>query len=212
MSEYRQTILKSSTRLGVIAFAAVGLLSAIFAVTEERIREQERRAQLRVLQEVLPTHMYDNDLLADRTLVIDQALLGNALPKAAYRGRLGGRPSVLALEVTAARGYNGNIDLIVGIQLDGTLSGVRVVRHKETPGLGDGIDTQVSDWILQFTGLSLDSPAEERWAVKRDDGDFDQFTGATITPRAVVTAARDALVFYRHNRDQLFKAESVESE
>ena len=110
--------------------------------------------------------------------------------------------SALIFPVTATDGYSGIIKLLVGINIDGTLAGVRVVSHKETPGLGDAIEIQRSDWILSFNNKSLDNPTGKGWAVKRDGGVFDQFTGATITPRAVVKAVHLSLIYFdRHKKD-----------
>ena len=109
------------------------------------------------------------------------------------------------LETVAPDGYNGSIRLLVAINLDSTLAGVRVVQHRETPGLGDAIDAQRSDWILGFDGKSLTTPPRKDWKVKRDGGDFDQFTGATITPRAVVKAVKKALLYFQANGHGLFE-------
>ena len=110
----------------------------------------------------------------------------------------------MVLKFNAVDGYNGNITLLAGINRDGSLRGVRVVSHKETPGLGDAIEAEKSDWIRAFSGRSLRDPAAEQWTVQRDGGEFDQFTGATITPRAVVNAVRMALEYYEANRGRLF--------
>jgi electron transport complex protein RnfG len=106
--------------------------------------------------------------------------------------------------VVARGGYAGDIELLVGVRADGRVAGVRVVEHHETPGLGDGIEADKSDWIRGFDGRSLGDPPREDWAVRRDGGDFDQFTGATITPRAVVEAVRDTLIYFEDHRDQVF--------
>ena len=121
----------------------------------------------------------------------------------AYVARKNGKAHTIILPVTAPDGYTANIDMIVGIKLDGSLAGVRVVNHKETPGLGDKIEAKKHPWILQFPGLSLLNPKEDSWAVKKDGGEFDQFTGATITPRAVVRAVRLALTFFQKHGKEL---------
>lgn len=117
----------------------------------------------------------------------------------------------MVLSPVAPDGYNGAIKLLVAVRTDGSLAGVRVVSHRETPGLGDPIDTDKSDWIFAFDGRSLDNPSEARWKVKRDGGDFDQFTGATITPRAVVKAVYQTLIFFERHKDRLFEQESGSS-
>ena len=116
----------------------------------------------------------------------------------------GDSPIALVMATTAPDGYSGSIRLLVGINIDGSLSGVRVVAHRETPGLGDAIDEDRSDWIRIFDGKSLQDPPEERWAVRKDGGAFDQLTGATVTPRAVVKAVRQALLYYREHQQALF--------
>jgi electron transport complex protein RnfG len=122
-----------------------------------------------------------------------------------YRARKYGWPVAVVLAPVAPDGYNGTIRLLVAIKMDGTLAGVRVIQHRETPGLGDAIEAERSDWILGFDGKSLNDPVQEKWKVKRDGGDFDQFTGATITPRAVVKAVNKALLYFRLHGHSLFE-------
>jgi electron transport complex protein RnfG len=129
-----------------------------------------------------------------------------------YRARLHGEPVALVIAAVAPDGYSGTIRLLVGINVDGSLSGVRVVAHRETPGLGDAIEEERSDWILGFTGKSLQNPPLQKWAVKKDGGAFDQLTGATITPRAVVKAVRQALLYYRDQKDALFAQNETTSQ
>ena len=138
--------------------------------------------------------------------VADAALLGNAEPTDVHVGTLAGEPSVFLFMVTAPDGYNGPIGLLVGVDRTGTVSGVRVVSHRETPGLGDAIELDRSDWIDGFAGRSLHNPPIARWGVRVDGGQFDQLTGATITPRAVVTAVRNTLVYFDDQRDELLGA------
>lgn len=192
----------------LVAFAACGalLVALTWRTTEERIAANERAFLLRSLDDVLPEGAYDNAVHEDAITVSDPALLGSAAPVAVYRARLGGRPAGVVITPVAPAGYSGPIRLMVGILADGTISGVRVVAHRETPGLGDKIEVERNDWILDFNGRSIGHPPLERWAVRRDHGEFDQFTGATITARAVVSAVRDALLYFQSNRDGLFAA------
>ncbi len=196
-------IARSGGVLGLFAVVAAGLLAGTHALTAEPIRHAEQQRLLRQLQEVLPRGAYDNDVAADRLQLSVPALHG-AAPLSVYRARRQGTPVAAVLTVTAADGYSGPIDLLVGIGADGRLTGVRVVGHRETPGLGDKIDAERTDWILAFTGRSLRDPAAARWAVRKDGGDFDQFAGATITPRAVVKAVRDTLHYFDQHREALF--------
>ena len=194
------------TGLFLFLFAIVGTAFVAFTyeATAERIADNERAALLRRLREIIPPEMHDNDLYHDTIEVRDRALLGTDAPVTVYRVRKGGRPIAVVLTAVAPDGYSGTIKLLIGILFDGTVVGVRVVAHHETPGLGDAIEVERSDWIIRFSGRSLGNPAPERWKVKRDGGVFDQFTGATITPRAVVNAVRLALVYFSRHETQLF--------
>jgi len=194
----------------------VGLMLALFAIsatalvalTEENTREQiaanEREALLEAINVLVPKDKFDNQILQDTLDLTATDALGTTSTTSVYRARKNGEPVAAVFTVIAPDGYSGSIRMLVGIYYDGTLAGVRVINHKETPGLGDKIDAKRNDWILQFEGLSLDNPDKTQWQVKKDGGQFDQFTGATITPRAVVNALRGALTYFKANRDKLF--------
>jgi electron transport complex protein RnfG len=201
---YRQVLI---TAFILLMFALIGtaLVAYTFENTRERIAANERAALLQKLNRLIPPERYDNVLLKDTTQARDEKLLGTRDPVMVYRARKAGRPVALVLAPVAPDGYSGTIRLLVGINVDGTLSGVRAVSHHETPGLGDAIDEDRSDWIHSFDGKSLTSPPLNRWKVRKDGGDFDQFTGATITPRAVVKAVRNALLYYREHKEMLFE-------
>jgi len=200
---YRQIII---TTIILLMFAVIGtaLVSYTFDSTRDRIAANERATLLRKLHRLIPPGRHDNILLDDAIEVRDKGLLGTDKPVMVYRARKDGKPVALVIAPIAPDGYSGSIKLLVGINIDGTLSGVRAIAHRETPGLGDGIDEEHSDWILRFSGLSLENPPLERWKVRKDGGDFDQLTGATITPRAVVRAVRNALLYYRKHQEALF--------
>lgn len=191
-------------------FAIVG--TALVALTEnathQRIADNELAYLLRTLNEVVPASAYDNRMFADTIEVIDPDLLGTAEPVTVYRATRAGQPVAVILTPVAPVGYSGPIRLLVGIDASGVITGVRAVEHQETPGLGDAIEAERSDWVLDFNGRSLSNPALGRWAVRRDGGDFDQFTGATVTPRAVVEAVRDALLYFEANRERLLSGET----
>lgn len=155
------------------------------------------------LADVLPPALYDNDPLADRIEVRDP-LLGSERSMSVLRARLHGQPTALVLEAIAPNGYGGPIRLRIGIRYDGTIIAVRVLEQHETPGLGDKIEIAKSNWIARFTGRSLREPADDKWRVHRDGGDFDQLAGATVTSRVVVEAVEKALQFYARNRAGLF--------
>ncbi len=195
-------ILRAGALLALFAVVGVGLVAFVHEHTQARIAANERAYLRRELNEILPQSAYDNDLLSD-TVSLDDPALGPG-PATAYLAWKAGRPAAVVFTVTAPDGYNGAIRMLVGIRYDGTLAGVRVVSHHETPGLGDRIDTRHGDWILGFAGRALGDPPLERWAVRRDGGAFDQFTGATITPRAVVGAVKRALLYFSQHRDALF--------
>ena len=201
--QYRQIII---TTIILLLFAVAGttLVAYTFEKTRDQIAANERATLLRKLHRLIPADQHDNVLLEDTITARDEALLGSEEPVMVYRARRNGEPVALVIAAIAPDGYSGSIKLLVGINVDGTLSGVRVIAHRETPGLGDAIDENRSDWIYIFDGKSLQAPDVDRWAVKKDGGDFDQLTGATITPRAVVKAARNALLYYRDHQEALF--------
>jgi len=204
-------ILRSAAILGLVAILGTSLLAGVDRLTARRIAEQEKRVILEQLGQIIPDH-YDNPLLQDRISFQDEQHFPNGQTVTAYRARRQEEPLAIVMKFQAVSGYNGNITLLAGINFDGSLRGVRVISHKETPGLGDGIETEKSDWILNFAGKTLQDPEPRKWAVRRDGGDFDQFTGATITPRAIVDAVFQALRFFDSNREFLFEepAETAE--
>lgn len=188
----------------VAAAAAAALGAYAWQNTGERIARNERAYALRQLDEIVPPEAYDNDPFEDMTTALDPDLLGSDAPLPVYRTRRGGEPVAAIMTVVAPDGYSGPIYLLVGIRYDGTLAGVRVTRHSETAGLGDQIEVEESDWILAFEGRSLGDPPLEQWRLEINGGVFDKFTGATITPRAVVKAVRGALVYFDTHRNELF--------
>ena len=195
--------------LTAFAILGIGLVAITKEVTAERIAEQQLRALLSGLNEIIPAQRYDNDLAKDSTTVQDVLLLGGSRERNIYRARKNGKPIAVVISTAALDSYSGTaIEMLVGINVDGSVAGVRVVNHRETPGLGDGITLDRSNWILSFNGKSLHNHSEQQWKVKKDGGDFDQFTGATITPRAVVGAVRKTLRYYKKHRDTLFTLDS----
>jgi electron transport complex protein RnfG len=202
LPEISRSMLKNALVLGLFAIGTVGSVALLQQGTATRIAAAEREAQVRALAEILPAGSYDNHLL-DNRIELNAPELGHRSPQSAYLALKGEQPSALILPVTAPDGYSGAIHLLVGIFADGRLAGVRVLGHRETPGLGDKIELAKSDWIRSFEGKSLSNPGEDGWAVKKDRGDFDQFAGATITPRAVVKAVHGALRYFDKHRTQL---------
>lgn len=201
-------ILTSTVLLTAFALTGTAGVALVFDRTKERIEANERAALLESLSAIVPPEAYDNDVIQD-VLEFRAEDLNPSDPVTAYRARLNGKPSAVVLTVVAPDGYSGPIKLLVGVYADGRLAGVRVVSHRETPGLGDAIDERRSDWILGFAGKSLQSPPPGQWGVARDGGAFDQFTGATITPRAVVKAVKRTLLYFDAHREALFTDETT---
>ena len=189
--------------LGAFAVVGVSMVALTHAMVDGRIADNQQRALQRKLATILPSGQFDNDPLQDSVEVQAPELLG-AERTQVYRVRKGRQPVALILEPVVPNGYAGPIKLLVSVLRDGRLGGVRVISHHETPGLGDKIEEGKSDWVLSFAGRSLADPPPEKWAVKRDGGVFDQFTGATITPRSIVTAVKNALVYVEQQGDRLF--------
>lgn len=200
----------ATTALLLMFFATIGAAVVGFTHdrTEQRIEVNRQRVLLERLNTILPRERYDNDLLNSSFIIPAEPMLGIRAEQTAYLATQQGEASGVVLPAVAPNGYNGLIHMLVGIYHDGTLAGVRVTRHKETPGLGDAIDESRSDWILGFSGKSLQNPPGKRWKVRRDGGDFDQFTGATITPRAVVRAVHSALLYFDEHKARLLKGQA----
>lgn len=200
----KKSILKNGLVLAAFALATTALLAITHRLTLPVIQHQQQSQLLNTLNQIIAANSYDNQLQHDCTIVSAPQFLGNDKPKHIYRALLQQQPTALAIETTAPDGYSGNIEILVGINAQQQVTGVRVLEHKETPGLGDKVDLRIDDWILSFNGKSLLNP--QNWAVKKDGGSFDQFTGATITPRAVVRAVNQALQYSKNHWQQLFDA------
>lgn len=190
--------------LVVLAAILAAVLSLVNGVTRERIERNEQAWITQRLDALVPPDTYDNDLLSDRVRVVAPDLLGNSNPVTIYRARRNGMPVAAILRPIAPDGYRGPIELLVAIAYDGTLIGVQVLQHKETPGLGDAFERRQPRWLESFRGRSLSQPPQNRWTVRKDGGEFDQFTGATITPRAIVKQVRRTLEYYAANRERVF--------
>jgi Na+-translocating ferredoxin:NAD+ oxidoreductase subunit G len=184
--------------LGGFALLVCGSVAVSSRLTAPQILMRQQEDTQRLLAQVLPSSLYDNMPSQDEvTLTLD------GQPVHFFRARQGGKVSAIAL-FASTRGYGGEILMLLGIDTQGTLTGVRVISHTETPGLGDKIDTAKSDWVLGFNGLSLHKPDEKGWHVKKDGGQFDSFTGATITPRGVVKGIHESLqLFAKHSAELL---------
>ncbi len=203
-----QITLRGGFLLLLFALIGTGVVAWTERNTAAQIAENERNLLLRTLNELIPANQYDNDLLeAPIHLTADKRLDASA-PSIAYRATLKDKPVAILLQPVAPDGYSGSIKLLVAILENGSVAGVRVLSHRETPGLGDYIETNKSPWIHRFIGRSLGNPESKQWQVKRDGGVFDQFTGATITPRAVVRAVARSLNYFTAYRATLLGLKS----
>jgi electron transport complex protein RnfG len=187
--------------LGVFCLGFGLLLAITDRLTVEDIGARSLEDRQNSLSQVIPDSVHDNNLVTDTIRMTDD----HGKEITIYRARKAGRITGVAYEIYGT-GYAGEIKLMMGVDAEGKLLGVRPLAHKETPGLGDKIEVKKGDWILRFTGLSLGNPVPERWKVKKDGGEFDQFAGATITPRGVVRAIRGGLDFFAANKSKLTEA------
>ncbi|WP_223669250.1 electron transport complex subunit RsxG [Kangiella shandongensis] len=201
-----KVISKNGLILAIFAAVCVGLIAVTYFITRDTIASEMKAALARTLDQLVPASAYDNDVHHDCTLIPTGSELGNQTPLEVYRMRKEQQPVAVVMETVAPNGYSGNISLVVGIYHNGTLAGVRATDHKETPGLGDKVDVNKSDWVLSFEGLSLGTPPVEQWQVKKDGGVFDAFTGATITPRAVVEQVAKTLQYFEQHKATLFSS------
>ncbi len=194
------------TALNLLFFALIGtaLLAWTYDLTHDTIARSVEKEKLKLIAQIAPPATYDNGIMKDTAQLAEDKLLGGTGTSIAYRGRLNNQSSIAVLQVVAPDGYSGRINLIIAIHSDGRIGGVRVVSHKETPGLGDYIDIARSNWITGFNGASLENRKDSDWKVKKDGGSFDYMAGATITPRAIVKAVHKALQYYAQHRDELF--------
>lgn len=200
-----QAISKNSLLLAVFALCTAGVLAGTYQMTKTHIADSERRAAQKALLEIVPADQHDNDLLTDTLAIADADLaqLGLSSPAFIHLARDNQQLVAAIIPASAPDGYSGAINMIVGVNVDGTIAGVRVLSHTETPGLGDKVELRKSDWILSFNGKSLNNPLAEKWRVTKDGGEFDQFTGATITPRAVVSKVSQVLSYFEDHKAQL---------
>ena len=193
----------SGLLLAAFALLGVLVLAVIYDQTEDKIKENQRQALLKQLTEIVAENRYDNAL--DQSAIrLPAETFDMKDGTTVYLARKQNQPVAAIFLVTTMKGYAGAITLLVGVNKDQTLSGVRVVSHKETPGLGDKIEIAKGNWITSFDGKSLSQPSQAHWAVKKDGGEFDQFTGATITPRAVVGMVKEVLDWSQLHFDELF--------
>lgn len=206
MKRIARASLQSAVNLVFFALIGTAILASVFFMTHDAIVKSEEAEKLNLITQIVPPALFDNDIIQDTLEIPGNELLGTDDVTTAYRARLKGDPSAVVLESIAPDGYSGKIALILAIRSNGELAGVRVVTHKETPGLGDYIELPKNPWIKGFDGKSREVYKDTDWKVKKDGGQFDYMAGATITPRAVVKAVNKTLRYFEANRDKLFAA------
>lgn len=206
MKRIARSTLQTAANLIFFAIIATAILASVFFMTHDAIVKSEEAEKMKLITQIVPPSLFDNDVIQDKLSVAPSPLLGTEDVTIAYRARLQGEPSAVVLESIAPDGYSGKIFLILAVRANGELAGVRVVTHKETPGLGDYIELPKDPWIKGFDGKSREVYKDDDWKVKKDGGQFAYMAGATITPRAIVKAVNKALIYYAENREQLFAA------
>ncbi|WP_288739248.1 electron transport complex subunit RsxG [uncultured Rheinheimera sp.] len=190
---------KNALLLGTAAVLCVFAVAAVNEITKTEIEQQQLASKLNTLVEVMPELAGNTDILKDCVGVLDTQLLGKDAKQKIYRYRTEGQLKAYLIETTAPDGYSGAIEVLAAISPDSEVIGVRVLSHKETPGLGDKVELRKTPWILSFNGQTVASAEDKSFAVKKDGGQFDQFAGATITPRAVVKAVKNAAVYIQQH-------------
>ena len=204
MRQHFTAMKKAGLSLAFFALISVMFVAVTNHLTKNKIIENQAMLLTLALNEVVPSNRYDNNL-ANSKIILKSEDTGFVKDTPVYLATLNGAPITAIFEVTTLKGYSGAMTMLIGINAnDQTLSGVRIVKHKETPGLGDKMETRKTNWVLAFNGKSLNNPDMIAWQVKKDGGEFDQFTGATITPRAIVNAIKSTLIFAQNNMDKIY--------
>lgn len=212
MKRIARSTLQTAVNLVFFSVLATAVLASTYFMTHDAIVKSEEAEKMKLINQIVPSALFDNDIIQDTLTIPASELLGTEDNTIAYRARLHGEPAAVVLESVAPDGYSGRIALILAVRANGELAGVRVVAHKETPGLGDYIELPKNPWIKGFDGKSRAVYKDADWKVKKDGGQFDYMAGATITPRAIVKAVNKALVYYGENRDKLFLANEPQKE
>jgi electron transport complex protein RnfG len=200
-----KSIIKTGATLAAIAAVCTALVAATYQLTEERIAANEKALLEQSLQPALGGISFDGSVSESRIVLQPPHELPGNDPAIIYRVYAAEQPVAALFAVTARGGFSGPIRILVGVEFDGKISGVRILQHRETPGLGDKIEPARSDWVFQFDGHSIGDPVTPQWAIKVDRGDFDQLTGASVTPRAIIKAIRDTLLYFDAHRDEIFE-------
>ena len=193
---------RNSKILALFAIACTAIVGLVHSLTKDQIVFQQQQDLLRNLNSIITEDSYNNVIYRD-CYILSGAALGTVDSQKVYRARNNKNPIAAAITTVAPDGYSGNIELLIAININGSVSGVRTLKHQETPGLGDKIEVRKSDWIKSFNTQKLANKNDSRWLVKKDGGMFDQFTGATITPRAVVRAVKNTVTYFNEHKDKI---------
>jgi len=200
-----KSVIKTGVTLATIAAICTALVAATYQMTAERIAANEKELLEQSLQPALGGISFDGNVSESRIVLQPPHELPGNEPAIIYRVFAEEQPVAALIAVTARDGFSGPIRILVGVEFDGRVSGVRILQHRETPGLGDKIESARSDWVFQFDKRSIGDPVTTQWAIKGDGGDFDQLTGASVTPRAIIKAIRDTLLYFDAHRDEIFE-------
>ena len=200
-----QSIFRTGITLAMIAAACTALVAATYQATRDRIAANDKALLEQSLQPALSGIFYDSSVSESRLVIPPPHELPGSDAAIVYRVYAEDEPVAALFVVTARDGFSGSIRILVGIGVDGAVTGIRILQHRETPGLGDKIESTRSNWVFQFEGRSLGDPLASSWAIRVDGGEFDQLTGASITPRAVIKAIRDTLIYFDAHRDEVFQ-------
>ncbi|WP_143871879.1 electron transport complex subunit RsxG [Catenovulum sediminis] len=196
-------ISKASGILALFAICTTGLVALTHIQTKDKIASEKERAIVRTISQIVPPDLYNNQIAQDCLMVENHQGTQSRI----FRARLNENNTALIIETIAPNGYNGRIELLVALAKDHQILGVRTTAHNETPGLGDKIEVTKSNWIEHFAGLYVTAENSKKWAVRKDGGTFDGFTGATITPRAVIKAIKETTL-WAAEQESLFSAKS----
>lgn len=197
-------VIKGGVTLAAMAAICTLLVAATYQLTADRIAANEKAWLERSLEPALSGVFFEGSVTESKLVVPPPHDLPGNDTAIVYRVFAEGAPVAALFAVTARDGYAGPIRILVGVGIDGAVTGIRIVDHRETPGLGDRIDQSRSDWVYQFDGHSLGNPVAANWLLEVDGGEFDQLTGASVTPRAVIKAIRDTLIYFDAHRDEIF--------
>lgn len=206
----QNSIFKSGITLAAIAAICTSLVALTYHYTAERIAANDKALLEQSLAPALSDLFFDSGVSESRLVVAPPHELPGDDEALIYRIYAQGEPVAVLFVVTARDGFAGPIRILLGVDMQGVITGIRILKHKETPGLGDKIEARRSDWVHQFAGRSIEDPVVTDWAIRRDGGQFDQLTGASVTPRAVVKAMRDTLIYFEAHREEIFTAPAQE--